>query len=295
MEEEIREKYNKAGKIARAAREFGASKIREGVLLLEVADSVEDYIIEKGGSPAFPINLTINDQAAHFTPAHDDKIQFERGDVVKLDVGVHVDGYVGDTAVTVEVGTHKWGDLIKSTKEALDAAIGLMKPNARLDDVGAAIQRVIESFGFNPIENLTGHSMERYKLHAGLSVPNVMGEGSGSVSEGDVIAIEPFSTDGAGMVDGKKSGNIYRLLRSRKVANKELNNLIEHIQNEYSTLPFSERWCHSYDKKAKHRIKKLQRVGILHSYPILTDIGSGTVAQSEHTVIVTADGCETIT
>ncbi len=295
MEEEIRNKYRKAGKIAKAAREFGASKIVEGALLLDVAEEVEDFIVKQGGSPAFPLNLTINDQAAHFTPAHDDKLGFQRGDVVKLDVGVHVDGYVGDTAKTIEVGTHSWGDLIRATEEALDAAIGLMKPNARLDDVGAAIQKIIESFDFNPVENLTGHSMERYKLHAGLSVPNVMGEGSGSVSEGDVIAIEPFSTDGAGMVDGKKSGNIYRLVHTRKMANKELNKLLEHIENRYSTLPFSERWCHKYDKKSKQRIKKLERIGVLHSYPILKDIGSGTVAQSEHTVIITSNGCETIT
>lgn len=295
MDDEIRAKYKKAGKIANAARNFGASRIQEGTLLLDIAEDVEEFIIKQGGYPAFPLNLTINDEAAHFTPSHDDKMKFQKGDVVKLDVGVHVDGYVGDTAVTIEVGTHNWGDLIRATKESLDAAIGLMKPNARLDDIGAAIQRIIESFGFSPVENLTGHSMEQYKLHAGLSVPNVMGDGSGSVSEGDVIAIEPFATDGNGMVDGKKTGNIYRLLRTRHVASKELNILIDYISNKYSTLPFSERWCHKYYKKAKPHLRKLQKVGILHSYPVLKDIGKGTVAQSEHTVIITEDGCETIT
>jgi methionyl aminopeptidase len=295
MEQEVRAKYIKSGSIAKAARTFGASKIKEGALFLDVAESVEEFIIKKGGYPAFPLNLTINDVAAHFTPSHDEKLRFQRGDVVKLDVGVQVDGYVGDTAVTVEVGTQNWGDLIRSTKEALDAAINLMKPNTRLDDVGAAIQRTIESFGFTPVENLTGHSMEQYTLHAGLSVPNVMGDGSGSVSEGDVIAIEPFATDGAGVVDGKKGGNIYRLINARKVANKDLNRLISHIEERYSSLPFSERWCHKFDRKAKSRIKKLQRMGIIHSYPVLSDIGSGIVAQSEHTVIITSDGCETIT
>jgi methionyl aminopeptidase len=295
MDEEIRIKYIKAGKIAKAAREYGASRIKEGVLLLDIAEDVEGFIFKSGGVPAFPLNLTINDAAAHFTPTYGDKAKFAHGDVVKLDVGVHVDGYVGDTAVTIEVGTHRWGDLIRSTKEALDAAIGLMKPNIKLDDVGAAIQRVIESFGFSPVENLTGHSMEQYKLHAGLSVPNVMGDGSGSASEGDVIAIEPFSTDGAGMVDGKKSGNIYRLMNTRKVASKDLNRLVESLSKNYSTLPFSERWCHKFDKKAKQHIRKLQRIGIIHSYPVLRDIGKGTVAQSEHTVIITSDGCKVIT
>jgi methionyl aminopeptidase len=215
--------------------------------------------------------------------------------VVKIDVGVQVDGYVGDTATTVEVGTHHWDGLIRSTKEALDAAIELMGPNTRLDDVGAAIQRVIEAFGFVPVENLTGHSMERFKLHAGLSVPNVMGDGSGSVKSGDVIAIEPFATDGAGRVSGKKGGNIYRLIKPRQIGNKDLMNLVNSINENYSTLPFSERWCHKFDKKAKQHIKKLLRAGMLHSYPVLRDVAKGTVAQAEHTVIITEEGCETIT
>jgi len=295
MYEEIVAKYRKAGKIARAAKEYGASKIKEGVLLLDVAEDVEEFIRKQGGTPAFPINLTINDAAAHFTPSHDEKTRFNRGDVVKIDVGVHVDGYVGDTATTIEVGTHRCSDLIRATKEALDAAIDLMKPNTRLDDVGAAIQRVIEAFGFSPVENLTGHSMERYKLHAGLSVPNIMGDGSGSVKLGDVIAIEPFATDGAGRVDGKKSGNIYRLIKPRQIGGKDLTAFINHITEKYSTLPFSERWCFKFDKKAKQRIRKLLRAGVIYSYPVLRDMGEGIVAQSEHTVIITEEGCEILT
>ena len=295
MDEEIIAKYRKAGKIAKEAREYGASKIKEGVLLLDVAEDVEDFIRKKGGIPAFPINLTINEVAAHFTPSHDEKARFNRGDVVKIDVGVHVDGYIGDTATTVEIGTSHWRDLIRSTKEALDAAIDLMKPYTRLDDVGAAVQRVIEAYGFVPVENLTGHSMERYKLHAGLSVPNVMGDGSGSAKIGDVIAIEPFATDGVGRVDGKKSGNIYRLIKPRQIGGKELKAFIDHVNKNYSTLPFSERWCYRYEKKAKQRIRKLLRAGVLFSYPVLSDVGEGTVAQSEHTVIITEDGCEVLT
>lgn len=295
MDQDILEKYRKAGKIAGAARDYGASRVKEGALLLDVAEEVEEFIRRQGGKPAFPINLALNDAAAHFTPAHDEKSRFVRGDVVKIDVGVHVDGYIGDTAVTKEVGNHSWNDLIRSTKEALDAAIELMKPNTKLDDVGAAIQRVIEAFGFVPVENLTGHSMERYKLHAGLSVPNIMGEDSGSANIGDVIAIEPFATDGAGRVDGKKTGNIYRLIKPRQIGGKDLKAFIEYINQNYSTLPFSERWCHRYDKKAKQRIRKLQKAGIIYSYPILRDVVGGTVAQSEHTVIITEDGCEVLT
>ncbi|UCG70888.1 MAG: type II methionyl aminopeptidase [Thermoplasmata archaeon] len=295
MDEEALKKYRKAGKIAKMARDYGASRVREGYLLLDFAEDVEDFIRRQGGEPAFPINLALNDAAAHFTPSHDEKAKFIRGDVVKIDVGVHVDGYVGDTATTIEVGTHNWNDLIRSTNEALDAAVSLMKPNTRLDDVGAAIQRIIEAYGFVPVENLTGHSMERYKLHAGLSVPNVMGDGSGSVKLGDVIAIEPFATDGAGRVDGKKSGNIYRLIKPREIGGKDLRALISHISENYSTLPFSERWCHRFDRKAKQHLRKLLKAGIIYSYPILRDVGEGTVAQSEYTVLITENGCEILT
>ncbi len=295
MDEETKEKYRKAGKIAKAAREYAASRIREGGLLLDLAEDVEEFTRKQGGSPAFPINLALNDAAAHYTPSHDDKLRFHKGDVVKVDVGVQVDGFVGDTATTIEVGTHHWDDLIRSTKEALDAAIELMRPNTRLDDVGAAVQRVIEAFGYVPVENLTGHSMERNKLHAGLSVPNVMGEGSGSVKAGDVIAIEPFATNGAGRVDGKKSGNIYRMVNPRYIGGKDLKSLIHHINENYSALPFSERWCHKFDKRAKHHLRKLLKAGIIATYSILRDVGKGTVAQSEHTVIITQDGCEIIT
>jgi len=287
--------YRKAGSIARKARDYAACKVGEGVLLLDVAEDVENFIRKSGAEPAFPINLALNDAAAHFTPAHDDGDVFEKGDLVKIDVGVHVEGYVGDTAVTVEVGSNNWSDLIKATREALDSAIGLMKPNARLDDIGGAIQRVIEAYGFSPVENLTGHSMERYKLHAGLSVPNVMGQESGTVKCGDVIAIEPFATNGAGRVDGKKGGNIYRLVRPRQMKGRDLSALVSHINENYRTLPFSERWCFRFDKKAKSHIRKLMRAGIIHSYPILRDVGEGMVAQSEHTVIITESGCDVIT
>ncbi|UCF08263.1 MAG: type II methionyl aminopeptidase [Thermoplasmata archaeon] len=295
MDEDMLEKYRKAGKIAKAARNYAATRVKEGVLLLEVAEDVENFIRKSGAQPAFPINLAINDAAAHFSPSHDDKTRFQRGDVTKIDVGVHMDGYVGDTAVTVEVGTRSWHDMIRATKEALGAAIDLMKPGARLDDIGAAIQRVIEAYGFTPIENLTGHSMERYKLHAGLSVPNVMGQETGSVALGDVIAIEPFATNGAGRVDGKKGGNIYRLIRPKQVKGKDLSALVAHVQKQYQTLPFSERWLTKIDRKAKVRIRKLHRLGVLHSYPVLRDVGEGMVAQSEHTVIITDSGCEVIT
>lgn len=298
MDDQIYQDYIKAGKIAGAAREYGANLIKENVSLLKVAEEVESLILKKGGKLAFPVNLAINDIAAHFTPRPNDKLVFRRGDVVKIDVGVHINGYIGDTAKTVEVGTLNWTELIIASKEALAVAIEIIKPGVKLNVIGGAIEQTINSLGFKSITNLTGHSMKQYNLHAGLSIPNVKGGFKGKIEEGDVIAIEPFATNGAGKVEGKKSGNIYRLLRKgseREIKNQHLNALVKHIEKEYSTLPFCERWCYDFDRKAHSYLHRLLRYGIITSYSTLREKGGGTVTQTEHTVIVTRDGCEVTT
>lgn len=295
MDDEALDKLRTAGKIAAKARDYGATKIAEGVLLLKVVEDIERFIQSNGGTPAFPVNIAINDIAAHYTPAHDDKLRFERGDLVKLDVGVHIDGYIGDTATTVEVGTNQWDNLIKAVQSALRAAVEVTKPKIKLRQIGAAIQRSIEAHDFLSVENLTGHSLEKYNLHAGLSIPNVMDNSTEIVNLGDVIAIEPFATNGTGRVDGKKGGNIFRFVKMRDVKGKDNTRLLQYIHERYSSLPFSERWCYQFDKKAKQHLKKLERSSAIRSYPILRDIGGGMVSQAEHTVIITENGCEVIT
>jgi methionyl aminopeptidase len=137
--------------------------------------------------------------------------------------------------------------------------------------------------------------MERLSLHAGKSVPNVLDTNTATVREGDVLAIEPFATNGAGKVTGKKGGNIYRLLRSRELKNKSLSALLGSIEDHFLTLPFAERWCQHFDSKASARIGKLVRLGALYSYPVLRDGAGGMVSQAEHTIIVTESGCDIIT
>ena len=218
--------------------------------------------------------------------------------MVKIDVGVHIDGYIADTAKTVEVGTRNWQALIESSREALAVAIEIVRPGVKLNVIGSAIEQTINSFGFRSVSNLTGHSLKQYSLHAGLSIPNVQGGAEGRIEEGDVIAIEPFATNGAGKVEGKKSGNIYRLWgkgRSRAFKNQSLNAFVKYIEREYCTLPFCERWCYDFDKKARSHLYRLLRYGIITSYPTLIDKGGGIVAQTEHTLIVTSDGCEVTT
>ena len=295
MDKEIVEKYRKAGKIAGGAREYGISLVSENTLLLDVAEKIEKYILEKGARIAFPVNIGINDVAAHYTPKHDDKTVFKNGDVVKIDVGAHVDGYIGDTAGTVEVGTENYKNLINASKEALSVAIELIKPGIDLSVVGNAVENIIRSYSFVPVENLTGHSLKKYRLHAGKSVPNVRSNVKEKIRKDDVLAIEPFATNGFGRVDGKTPGNIYRLVRYRETKTENGKRLLDYIKENFSVLPFAERWCVNVVDSIDKAIKELMRERIIMPYPVLHEIGKGVVTQTEHTIIVTGNGCEIVT
>lgn len=296
MDKDVLEKYRQAGTIAHEVREFGMKLIAEDVPMLEVVNKIEDQIVKRGARVAFPVNIAIDDVAAHFTPRHDDtRLTFQRGNVVKLDVGVHIDGYIADTAVTVEVSTRNWQDLIEASENALQVAIDMIKPGIDLGFVGEAVEQTISRYGFKPISNLTGHSLEQFKLHGGVSIPNVKEHTGEKVKLGQVLAIEPFATDGAGTVKGYKVSNIYRFVKERPIADNNAKLLLEKIMKYRKTLPFSERWCTRYIPNPNKALYKLIQARVISMYPILKDRNGGMVSQAEHSVIVTKDGCEVFT
>ncbi len=295
MDESVRQKLRLAGKVAAEARTLGVSLCKEGASLLDIAERIERHMRSHGAPPAFPTCLSIDHIAAHYSPVHDDRLTLKRGNVVKLDLGAQVDGYIADTAVSVEIATRNWTELIKASEQALETAIEVCRPKTPTRLIGAAIERAIESYGFKPISNLTGHTIERYNLHAGKSVPNVGGVGDEVVESGDTLAIEPFSTNGAGKVEGRKSGNIYRLLSTREIAPQPLNDFLRQIHEHFKTLPFSERWAYALDAKAPAHLGRLLRAGRIMTYESLVDVGRGIVAQTEHTMIVDGGGVEVTT
>jgi methionyl aminopeptidase len=285
MEDDVKEKYLKAGAIAARVRKEGAGMIKPGALLLDVAEFVEDELRRQGGKPAFPVNLAINNIAAHYTPCSGDDWRFVSGDLVKLDVGVHVDGYIADTALTVEVVTGRWAPLIDATRDSLEMVLESIAPGMMVRTIGATIERVIRAKGFEPVSNLTGHSLERYNLHAGLSVPNIDDKSIDDLKPGMAVAIEPFATNGAGRVAGRKSGNIYKLLRMKETGDMELDELVKRVHDEFRFMPFPERWVAKNIGRPEKALKKLLRQGIFATYPILSEVKGGMVSQYEHTVI----------
>lgn len=299
MNDQIYEKYRLAGRIAADARDYGVTLIKSGVSLLEVADKVESRILNSDADLAFPVNISINEIAAHYSPHHNDSHVFKKGDVVKLDVGAHIDGFIADTAITIEVETNNYSELIKASSDALDTAIGLIKPDIDLSEIGRAIQETITSYGYKPIDNLTGHSLNQYILHAGTNIPNVYDTSRRNIAKtDDVFAIEPFASTGAGHVIQGKGSNIYicnKSFRSKFVRNNKYKVLYNRLLNEYKTLPFAERWSQKIFKNNDIILSKLSFLGLIKHYPQLVDAKKGIVSQKEHTVIITEDGCEVIT
>jgi methionyl aminopeptidase len=287
--QETLEKYREAGRILKIVRDEAVEMIRIGNSLLEVAEFVENRTNELGGRPAFPCNISRNEEAAHATPKAGDSSIFGK-DMVKLDLGVHVDGYIADSAITVDLSGNS--DIVKAAEEALAAAIDLAKPGVSTGKLGTAIEESIRGYGLNPIINLTGHGLSQYGAHEEPSVPNRHMEGGVYLKEGDVLAIEPFATNGSGVVHDGNWAEIYSLIKKKPVRMPAVRNIMKQVE-EYRKLPFAKRWLES--DRLEFSLLQLEKAGILHSYPVLLESAGGLVAQAEHTIIITNDGCEVTT
>jgi methionyl aminopeptidase len=285
----------KAGRIAGEARELGVSLVAANVPLVKIAEETEAYIYEKGAKLAFPTNICINDVAAHYSPNLHDDMRFQNGDVVKVDVGAHVDGYIGDTAATVEVGTKNWTDLIGASSRALMIAIEMINDGTPVNAIGGAVERIIKGSGFRPIVDLNGHEVKQNILHAGLSIPNYDDGNTAKIREGMTIAIEPFATNGEGHTYNAKAGNIYRIIRDRQLKDADTMRLFEQIKAEFGTLAFCERGCQKMNKDAPHLLKNMFRHGVIMSYPMLREVKHGVVSQTEHTLLIINNRCEITT
>jgi methionyl aminopeptidase len=284
------ESYRAAGEALRTVLDEAAAMVEPGVTQLEVAEHAETRIHDLADGPAFPVNISVDDEASHATPGRDDDREFGE-EVVCLDVGVHVDGYVADAATTIDLRGEP--DLVAAAEDALDAAIATVAAGVDTGDVGAAIQETIEAAGFTPVLNLSGHGVERYDAHTDPSVPNRGVERGATLEAGDVVAIEPFATTGRGKVGEGSRTEIYSLERERSVRDRTARTVMAQVTEQYRTLPFATRW---FDvPRAEMAVRRLEQQGVLHGYPVLKETTGGLVSQAEHTVIVTEDGCEVTT
>ncbi len=284
------EHYLEAGAVAARVLKQGTGLVRPGASIREVVERIEGQVTDEGFGLAFPLNISLNEDAAHDTATPGDERTFAPGDVVKVDLGVHSEGYIADTATTVDLGNN--GLLCSAARAALEAAIGLVRPGVTVGELGGVIQAEIESRGYRPVDNLTGHGLARYQIHTPPNIPNVRMNGGTMLTEGMVFAIEPFASTGRGHVTERSRREIYQQISSKPIRLPKAREIIEMVATREG-MPFARRWLPSDHPEVPLAV--LVRSGILHAYPVLGDLPGSLIAQAEHTLIVTTDGCQVTT
>ena len=285
--------YINAGKIASEVRENARKKYHVGATLFEICESIEKEIEQKGGKCAFPVNTSLNEIAAHYTAEPNDSKVIKDTDLLKIDLGVQINGYIADTAVTVCYDP-KYDYLVQAAEAALREAISIIRVGTKSSDVGKIIEITVKQMGGTPIANLSGHSLEQYTIHAGKSVPNIWSIGSFLFQSTEAYACEPFVTtpEGLGFVREGKVRNIFSLATRKKTKDDAANKLLDFIWQKFNMLPFAIRWLiPEYDEKtARKLLEILIQNKIVRSYPILVEANNQRVAQAEHTFIPQENG-----
>jgi methionyl aminopeptidase len=297
MEEEELERFRQAGKIASKVREESRSLIMVDASYLDIAETVEQMIVEEGAKPAFPVNISVNEIAAHYTPEIDSEETLGEKDMVKIDIGVEVQGALADTAYTIDLSEEN-GDLVKASEEALEAALVAMKPNFTIGNLGGVIEDAIKKKGFKPISNLTGHMIKSNDLHAGVEIPNIRTDDEFYLMEGDIYAVEPFATTGGGYVADLNQVEIYSLYSPGKIRMRQSRKIVEYVLKNFGMLPFAERWIRKeFQSKVlvSAALKELLKNHFIRAYPVLKESEGGLVSQAEHTVYIKEDGVEVLT
>ncbi len=282
------EKYIEAGKISALALNHGASLIKVGASLIDVTEAVEKKILDEGAEFTFPPQISINEIAAHYCADPDDETTFKKGDIVKLDCGAMIDGYPGDNALTVNLGEYE--KLVKASRDALNNAIKIIEPGVSLGKIGKTIQETITKAGFAPVRNLSGHGLSRYRYHDKPSIPNFDTNDKTQLKKGQVIAIEPFASNGSGIIYETNRANIFSQKTIKPVRNPITRNILKEIQS-YNNMPFTTRWLTKkfHPGKVSFALRELLQKEIIVSYPPLPDQDNGYISQAEHTVIVEDD------
>ncbi len=287
------EDYIKAGKIVAEVRENVRKKNGVGVTLEKRWEEVEGEILKRGAKRAFPVNTSVNEVAAHYTAEPNDEKVVGDTDLIKIDLGAQVNGYIADTAVTVCYDP-QYDSLVQAAEDALKNAVSMIKIGVKSSDVGRTIEKTVKQLGFKPIMNLSGHSLAQYTIHAGKSIPNIWSIGSFSFKGDEAYACEPFVTtdEGSGIVQEGKIKNIFALGSRKRTKNEEADRLQEYIWANFNMLPFALRWLLKdwEEKKARELLEILIKKKVVHSYPILIERNGQRVSQAEHTFIPTENG-----
>jgi methionyl aminopeptidase len=288
MEKSEIDSYKKAGAIAKQIKTFAKNLIKPKMKLLDIAEAIDAKILELGGEFAFPVNLSLNEIAAHYTPASGDETLAEG--ILKVDIGVAIDGFIADTALSIDLTKNKeFKEMIELNQNFLENISKIIKVGMEVREVGESCQKTLEEWNkekFSIIKSLSGHSLSQNTIHAGLTISNYKNTNKKILDE-IAFAIEPFVTTGVGDIYEGEPGGIYILKNDGQTRDRDARKVLEFIREEYETRPFCARWLakEGFDK-LKFVLKILVKQGILYEYPMLIEKSRKPVSQFENTFVI---------
>ncbi len=290
-------KLEEVGKISYEALQYAKGMVKPGAKMLDIAKAAEKYVMDKGYTLAFPTNISVNDEAAHYTPKYNDTKTIGEHDVVKVDFGARSGDFLSDCAVTVDL-SGKYGKLVEATEKAVDAGISVAKAGTKVRDIGKEVEKIVRDAGFEPVKNLGGHGIKAGELHADIFIPNFDNGDETELEEGQTIAIEVFATDGEGYVKDGEAVEIFRKFEGVQVRSKDSREVASFIDESYSTYPFAARWLMEHfdsEFKVRSALNEFAIANGIETFPVLVERSKGIVAQTEKAMVVEKDSCTVIT
>lgn len=296
------------------------SIVKPNISLKSISSLIEEKIREEvnydsknplNAGIAFPVGLSLNNCAAHYTPNYyEDDIILKSSDILKIDYGVHVKGTIIDSAFTMHFD-NKYDQFIDISKKLTNYAVSLCGPDAVLGDIGKDIEEYISSkeieidgkiYQLRTMSDLSGHAISKYEIHAGKAVPNIGINYLLRMKANEYYAVEPFITTGEGKTILKDSNSHFMMNKNYKMYDKKIEDHDEKfvynlIDNNYSTLPFCQKWLYEHNNTYNYDniLKKLEKKKILQSYPPIYDIDGSIISQFEHTIFIKENGIINLT
>ena len=286
--------------------------LKEIAILIEnkIKDEIEFDINNPVSSGiAFPVGLSLNNCAAHYTPNYNEEnILLKEDDIIKIDYGIHKNGIIIDSAFTLSFNS-KYDDFINISKNLTKYAVSLCGVDVILGDIGKDIEEYVKSkeitidnktYQLKTMSDLSGHLIAPYEIHAGKAVPNISIFYPMRMKEYEYYAIEPFLTTGDGYSILKTPNSHYMLSNNHHIINNLNQNeckVYDMIKKNYHTLPFCQRWLYELEKSLNYDniLEKLEKKNLVNVYPPIYDIKDSIISQFEHTIFIKEKGIINLT
>ena len=297
----------RAAEVHRQVRRVAQQTIKPGMLMTDIVELIETgtrTLNEANGllaGIAFPTGCSLNHCAAHWTPNTGDKTVLKYDDICKIDFGTQVNGNIIDCAFTLTFDP-KYDGLKAAVKAATNEGLKQAGIDVRLGDIGGAIQEVMESheveidgklLPVKCIRNLNGHSIGKYRIHGGKTVPIVNNHDQTKMEEGDLFAIETFGSTGKGYVHHDMETSHYMVnwdapaSATSHIRSAQSRDLYRTIRENFGTLAFCKRYLDRLgESKYALALRTLCDAGLVNPHPPLCDIKGSYTAQYEHTFLL---------